>query len=232
MKSTVRKILIGITVFVFIIILGLVTVRGQRKGKMIVSDDRYREYVQAALASVYQGDYDKYIKKYKGLDDMMELHDSMVTYFMELVFYKYSIDTSLADERILGELRAILDEMLRRTEITIGETWLINEEYKVEVTIGKLNFWPLAAVTCDEIYLEYMNDFNENRFEDYSMAMWEKYTAAYADDILNGIKTIQARVASYGSTTISVTVSQDRTGRLYMEWPEWYAMMDYIIGVR
>lgn len=204
---------------------------GVQQGFIVHKD--CKKYVQTYLASVFHRDYTEFMKNGGDGSNAVNLHDQMIKYFVEIVYCKYAIAKECVSDVTNAEYEVMADTMLGKVTFDIGSYKLVNGEYKVEVLVTPLVFWQLSTAFCGNKYNEYMDLISGGELAGYSQTEWQDYMYAYSAQILEGMNLVKDRVSGYGQQkAVIITVKVDDNGDYSIEDEEFYALCDYMLGLK
>lgn len=191
------------------------------------------KYVQSSLQAVLYGDYYDYIKNGGDGPEAVILHEQMIQYFTNMIFYKYGIATDCLNEVILTEFDVAAENMLKKSSFEVTDTKYMNGKYTVDVAIQPLIFWQLIHAFCGKDYDEYMTLISSGDLALYSENSWHIFMQEYSEKILKGIHTVQERVTGQAQPQhMSITVEVASNGKLSIDNAEFYAVCEYMLALK
>lgn len=192
-----------------------------------------RNYVRYYLEAVFYGDYTDYMKNGGDGPTAVSLHDQMIKYFVDIAYCKYGIARDCVTDVTSAEYEVMADGMLKKAAFEIVDYRMVNDVYKVDVSVTPLVFWQLTTAFCQSVYNGYMNLISSGELASYSVTEWKNYMSDYSDEILEAMKLVQARASGYGQQkTVTITVQVDANGNFVMDNSEIYAVCDYVLGLK
>lgn len=216
---------------VFCLIIGLCGCSKTMQGAVSTRD--CNKYVDYSFQAAFYGEYYDYIKNGGNGPEAVNLHEKMINYLLDNLYYKYGIATDCLNEVILAEYFLTAENLLKRASFEVIETKKINGEYSVEVAVKPLIFWQLVNAFCGADYQEYQALLSSGEIASYSENTWHIYMQEYAEKILKGIHTIQERVSGQTEAKhILIHVKVTENDKLSIDNSEFYAVCDYILNLK
>lgn len=228
LKKTEKKRFICILLTVMI----LVVLSGCGSVQLNLTHDDYQEYVKKSLSAVFGGDYKSYMDYNKDGENVVLLHDRMISYFTEMIYCRYGIDPSCMSASMVAAYEVLTDAMLKKISFEVSNPRQINGEYKVDVAVKPLVFWQLSDVFCEKYAEEYKNRLCEGAMADMTDVQWQQSMSEYAEQILSGMQSVQERVTGFGQEkNITITIKENKDGTYYLELSEFFVLFDYALGI-
>lgn len=191
------------------------------------------KYVQSSLQAVLYGDYYDYIKNGGDGPEAVNLHEQMIKYFTDMIFYKFGIATDCLNEVIVSEFSVVAENMLKKSSFEVLDTKYVNGNYTVDIAVQPLIFWQLVYAFCGADYNEYMALIDSGEIAMYSENSWHIYMQEYSEKILKGIHTVQERVTGQAQQQhMTITVEVASNGKLSINASEFFAVCDYILALK